>query len=779
MTAASGSIAVFILSSLTALGVAAAAHSSTTTLAALAVAKPMPGPAITQSRTALSYSKIPMSFEPNVGQAAKDVNYVARGQGYSLSLTGSGAVLSLRGNADQVGGLDIQKGRHINAIPESIATATVSFHLLHAQASPKMQAERTQGSYSNYFIGSDRSKWHSHVPNYGAIRYQNVYQGIDWVLYGNPQQLEYDFVVQPGADPNQIRLGIEGADRLALDNQGDLLIKAKGRVVRQHKPVVYQTIDGTRKLVEGHYEIDAGQVAFNFGDYDRRQVLIIDPTLSYSTYLGGTGDDQAYAIALYSQDGKSYDTYVAGYTTSTDFPTASALNSKNGGNYDVFVAKLSADGSSLVYSTYLGGSGNDYAYGIAVDGSGNAYVAGSTTSTDFPISANPAQPTYGGGDSDAFVLELQSDGSVLTFSTYLGGSDSDVATAIALDGIGDPVVVGYTESADFPIKNPLDPKSSKNSGGQDVFLASFAPDGSSLDRSSYFGGSGDDYAFAIALDKFGNAYVAGSTTSTDFHTTTNAAQATHGGGNYDAFVAVLGSSLLYSTYLGGDGDDFARAIALDNNFDAYVAGYTGSTNFPTLNPLQSTLSGMQNAFVTKIIVADSDQQINGRLQYSTYVDGSGYDTANAIAVDSAGNAYIAGDTDSTDFPSVNPLQAANDGGYDAFITELKGDGSALVYATYLGGSASDSVNAIALDGAGNAYVAGATHSNDFPTAGPLQSVYGGGSHDAFVAKVTASLSDGTGNNSSPSSGGGSISRDLLFALTLIWAIRRRGRFHVG
>jgi hypothetical protein len=382
----------------------------------------------------------------------------------------------------------------------------------------------------------------------------------------------------------------------------------------------------------------------------------------------------------------------------------------------------------LIYSTYLGGSGVDYGSGIAVDSSGSAYVTGYTYSTNFPT-ANPLQPVYG-GDQDAFVAKLNPTGSALIYSTYLGGSGEDYGSGIAVDSSGSAYVTGYTYSTNFPTMNPLQP----TNGGfccSNAFVAKLNPTGSALVYSTYLGGSGGDGGQGIAVDSSGNAYVTGYTESTNFPTA-NPLQPVCGG-DYDAFVAEInatGSALVYSTYLGGSGDDYGSGIAVDNSGNVYVTGNTDSTNFPTMNPFQPDLAGDTNVFVAKLNPTGS------ALVYSTYLGGNGFDSGIGIALDSSGNAYVTGQTGSTNFPTMNPWQSAYGGGdYDAFVAKLNLTGSALVYSTYLGGSGGEYGSGIAVDGSGNAYVTGQTSSTNFPTMNPLQSAYGGGDYDAFVAKL--------------------------------------------
>ena len=509
------------------------------------------------------------------------------------------------------------------------------------------------------------------------MKYEGVYPGVDLVYYGNQGgQLEYDFVVAPGADPSVIALDVAaGLTRhpssknggvkppLQIDPSGDLVVKTDGGEVRFQKPVVYQapissgqrTTDyGQRTPVDGHYLLHASnRVGFEVGSYDRTRPLFIDPVLSYSTYLGGSGADIGNGIAVDS----SGNAYVTGYTDSPDFPTANPpADCGNCGSYSngAFVAKLNPAGSALVYVTFLGPATPS---GVAVDAAGNAYLTGSTNSTDFPT-VSPFQATCGTcsqGNPTSFVAKLNAAGSALVYSTYLGGSGYDEGQAIAVDAAGNAYVTGMTTSNDFPTVNPIqancDDCGIRNYIYCDAFVSKLNPNGSALIYSTYLGGSGYDIGQGIAVDAAGNAYVMGWTLSTDFPTA-NPLQRNSGGGS-DAFVAKLnpaGSALVYSTYLGGSGDDFGSGIAVDAAGNAYVTGETSSPDFPTANPVQPSPGGNWDAFVAKLNPAGS------ALVYSTYLGGSQGDGGSGIAVDAAGNAYVTGGTNSTNFPTDNPLQ---------------------------------------------------------------------------------------------------------------------------
>jgi len=719
-------------------------------LAFAALAAKESQPSAEQIRVSEAYGKLPMSFEANVGQTASDVKFLSRGDGYQLYLTPTAAVMTLSGGGAEGAERNVKPALSVSKDPVGARfnapapqQAVVKMKFLGAAARPKLSGESVLPGKVNYFVGKDKSKWRANVPTYGRVRYASVYPGVDLVYYGNQRQLEYDFVVAPGADPKTIRLAFEGTDKLEIDADGALVLNtAVGRIVQQ-KPVIYQEVAGERKEISGRYRLKGRrEVGFEVARYDTTQPLVIDPVLVYSTYLGGSevfvgcgiggydldcgGDDFGHGIAV---DGSS-SAYVTGQTSSLNFPTEMPLQGENGGGdsdlfTDVFVAKLNLAGSGLIYATYLGGSAHDSGFGIAVDGSGSAYVTGYTGSTDFPTEM-PFQGTNGGG-YDAFVAKLNLAGSGLLYATYLGGSGGDYGEGIAVDGSDSAYVTGYTGSIDFPTEMPFQ---GANGGGYDAFVAKLNLAGSGLLYATYLGGSESDYGEGIAVDGSGSAYVTGRTGSIDFQTEMPF-QGANGGG-YDAFVAKLdlaGSGLLYATYLGGSEYDYGYGIAVDGSGSAYVTGWTTSTDFPTEMPFQGANGGGYDVFVAKLDLAGSG------LLYATYLGGSNNDIGYGIAVDGSGSAYVTGYTGSTDFPTETPLQGANGGDDDVFVAKLDVAGSNLVYATYLGSSGSDGGHGIAVDGSGSAYVTGWTDSTDFPTtATPLQEANGGG-YDVFVAKI--------------------------------------------
>jgi hypothetical protein len=679
-----------------------------------------------QAKILDSYGKLPLSFEANHGQTDARVKFLSRTSRYTLFLTGDEAVVALRGSKTNT---KVQMSGAAHALPSSRAESrtggVLRMKLRHANRASKVTGVEELAGTSNYFVGNDPAKWCTNVPTYEKVKYEKIYPGIDLVYYGTQRQLEFDFIVAPGADPRRIQFEVGGARQIRTDEYGDLVLKMGEDEIRWRKPVVYQEREGKRQEIASHYSITAAnRVGFEVAKYDARRPLYIDP-LVYSTYLGGSDVDGGNSIAVDSAG----NAYITGGTFSTDFPTVNPIQATGGGVQHVFVAKLNAAGSALIYSTYLGGNGTDYGLGIAADSAGNAYVTGLTFSTNFPT-MNPLQPANA-GSNDGFVTTINPTGSALVYSTYLGGGGADGGTAIALDSSGDAYVTGDTSSTDFPTTNPL--QTTYGGGTFDAFVAEINPSGSALVYSTYLGGANFDGGTGIAVDSSGNAYVTGDTYSTDFPTM-NALQVTYGGGgNRDAFVSEInstGSALVYSTYLGGFGNDYGGGIAVDSSGNAYFTGHTSSTDFPTMNPLQSTPGGGSwDAVVTKISPSGA------AFIYSTYLGGTGDDFGYGIAADSSGNAYVIGATGSTDFPTMNALQPANGGTQNAFVAMLNPSGSAFVYSTYFGGSGSETGNAIAADSAGNVYFTGNTSSTDFPTMNPLQPTYGGGSGDAFVAKI--------------------------------------------
>ena len=690
---------------------------------------------------------LPLSFERNDGQSDARARFVSRGAGYTLFLARDEAVFAFGAKGNR--------------------TDVLRVGLLGASPDPQIDGERALAGTANYFIGKDPARWRSKVPTYAQVRYRGVYPGIDLVYYGTRRRgLEYDFVLAAGADPGAIAMRFDGARGLRLDGHGDLIVTlADGGTLVHHAPVAYQERDGRREPVVARSVLTgADRIGFALAAYDRARPVYIDPGLVYATYLGGTSDDYGDAIAV-DGDGNAY---VTGITDSADFPTtAGAVVPTPPGGGNMFVAKVAADGSGLVYSTYLGGDALDNfedGRGIAVDGNGSAYVTGEVGQGDFPTTAGAFQTTFGGGYTDAYVVKLSPDGSALEYATFLGGGDADETRAIAVDASGAAYVTGDTTSNDlvcrgvalplacctgfktgtcaFPTTVGAFQQSNKAATvGPNAFVTKLTPDGSGLAYSTYLGGSGGDKGVGIAVDATGHAYVTGNSRSADFPITTGALQKTKPSqfSIWDTpFVTKLtadGSGLAYSTYLGGSQPDVAAAIAVDTDGNAHVTGTASSRDFPTtpgaFRP-KNLSDDFYNVFVAKLNAAGTG------LLYSTFLGGTdGTESGFGIAIGDEGHAYVTGITNSGDFPTTaDALQTSLlSAGQNAFVTKLRVDGGGLVYSTYLGGNgAGDFGYAIAVGTDGAAYVTGRT-SGSFPvTAGAAQTSEKG-STDAFVAKV--------------------------------------------
>jgi len=696
---------------------------------------------VNRRQVAASFATLPLAFEPNMGQVNSKVRFLARSDGYTLFLTQNDAVFSLHSQHLESAALKLRRGQEPHARnlrnekSSGDLSAIVRMRFAGANQIPRIACGNVLPGKSNYFLGNDHREWHSNVPHYASVSYQELYPGVSMSFHGEQRQPEFDLLVASGADPSVINLEFKGQQRIATSDVGDLVIASSAGNILLHKPVAYQELNGKRRLVDARFVLEANhRVRFALGNYDRSHDLVIDPSVSYaySSYLGGANEDDGFGVAFDS----SGNMYVTGETASTNFPEASNANS---GGFDAFVTKISANGASLIYSTYVGGNSADSGNAIAVNPTtGVAFVAGGSASTNFPTTTGAYQTALNGSTGNAILFQLDSSGS-LTYSTYLGGTGTDTALGLALDSSGNLYSVGTTSSSNFPTKNPLQ---SSFAGG---FVAKLNPAGggaSDLIFSTYVGAGTGDYASAVALDSSTNVYVTGRTTSPLFHTTSGAVQSAYGGGSADAFVSVIsstGGSYVYSTFLGGGQTDVADGIAVDASGDAYVTGETASTDFPVQSPFQAHNGGGYDAFIAKLNPSGST------LLYSTYLGGNLDDIGVSIAVDANNDAYITGQTLSTSgFPTVNPTQAALAGSSDAFVSEINAAGSQLLFSTYLGGSGDEDTTgnfgSIAVDSSGYfIYVTGnTTSSSGFPTQAPLPysggSTYGGGAADAFVTK---------------------------------------------
>ncbi len=661
----------------------------------------------------------PLTFEENQGQTDKRIAFLARARSQTLFLTADSMFLRLRNSP----GLLRLRFRNRNENTAPIGLGPLSGKV-------------------NYFRGSNPAAWQTNIPTFEKVSYRSVYPGIDLVFYGTERQLEYDFVIGPHAKPEEIGFELSSSSRrptVLIATSGDLIIRTARGEARFLRPTAYQVdSNGDRAPIDCRFSLRAGRrVGFAVGDYDRSKRLVIDPVLTYSTYLGGSDDEGIFGI----QRDLEGNLYVSGETSSLDFPILNGAQRAEGGDYDGFIAKFDPEGSHLLYATYLGGSKYDHCVGLAVDALGDAYVAGVTYSSDFPT-RNALQDSLK-GQSNVFVSRLDASGSQLVFSTYLGGSRYDSPSNIVLDREANIYVAGATQSTDFPVtakayQTVCDKGAFPGNCSGDAFITKMDARGSRLIYSTYLGGRGYDEASDIAVDYAGAAYIGGQTNSADFPAVKAYQAALEGQAN--GFVTKLspdGSSLVYSTYLGGSGIDAVNGIALDFFESTYVTGSTSSPNFPTVHPFQAKNNGgYSDAFVAKLSSSGSE------LIYSTYAGGSGWDLPFRIGVDVFGSASIIGFTTSTDFPVRNAIQPKFAGGFsDAFIVKVNAAGTKPVYSTYLGGSGDEYGYALHSDLLGSVWVGGSTSSKDYPVKRAFQPKYAGGPFDAFLSVLHPTISE--------------------------------------
>lgn len=703
------------------------------------------------------YGRLPLYFIQNEGQVDGTVKYYEKGVGHAIFFTENEVLFQFEKRADhRAAGGESEGGQSLNEgsetshgkVPESCSR--VRLYPVDMQEGVSLEGLDQQEGKVNYFLGRDPARWKTNIPTYRSVIYREAYPGVDLKFYGSNDRLEYDVVVNPGADPAQVKFGYSGIQSLEITDAGDLQLQLPdgGKLIHK-KPVAYQEINGKRQEVAGAFAVEPvsgkassgedGALIFGFkvAAYNPAHPLVIDPVLVYSSYVGGVGVDQGLAIAV---DASGY-AYVTGRTYSSSFPVQSPWDGNLNGTYDAFVTKLNVAGSALVYSTYLGGSGLDMANAIALDSSSRVYLTGETTSLDFPTTGSPySSGLTSTGYADAFVVRLNNNGSTLSYATYLGGSWRDVGLGIAVDSSGLAYVTGLTSSySDFPIAGTNTFQSTYGQGTSDAFVTIFNAAGSGVTYSTYLGGNYADVGNGIAVDT-GNIYVVGQTASTNFPTSYGQ-QSSYGQGASDAFVAKFArttQNVVYVTYLGGTGDDYGLGIAVDSDGNAYVTGSTTSTDFPLANAFQETAGGAEDAFVTKFTPEGAE------LSFSSYLGGTSSDVGYAIAVDTQGNAYLVGKT-SGNFPTLKALYGDYGGSTsDAFVARIDCTESQLSYSTYLGGGGVDVGRGIAVGSGGNTYVTGWTSSNDFPTTPGAFMETGASEYndfDVFVTKINALLAD--------------------------------------
>jgi len=681
-----------------------------------------------------AYGRLPLTFVKNEGQINPQVQYYGQGRGAKVYFTASEILFAF---AKPAARHDRTQVLTPVALREKDRGTALSLEFLGANPKVRVAGRAEQEGKVNYFVGNNPALWQTDLATYREVAYKDLWPGVEAAFRDEGGSLKYEFRLQAGTRVEAVQLAYNGSESLSLDDAGNLQIKTPLGVLTDVKPTSYQMLDGRKVPVQSRFALrqgDDGRNVFGFevAAYDPAYPLTIDPGLVYSTYVGTDGPDDGYGIQV-DANGNAY---VTGDTERDSFPvTAGAFDTLYGGYTDAFVLKLNATGTALIYSTYLGGNGSDIGEAIAVDASGNAYVAISTSSSDMPVMPSSVFQPALQGSTDVYVAKLNATGKKLQLGTYLGGSGYDAVQGIALDSSANVYLAGYTQSVDFPTS--AFPYDSTANGGYDAYVAKLNAALSTLSYSTYLGGSSDDSATGLAVDHNGLAYVTGNTTSTDFPTTAGAFDTSANGGS-DIFVTAVnppaqGAASLYnSTYLGGSLAEYGGGIAVDNGTSAYVTGYTFSTDFPTTaGAFDTSFNGGNDAFVSKLFMGGN------ALVYSTFLGGTSGEAGRAIAVDAFFNAYVTGDTASSDFPvtPVTAVSATYNGGTDVFVTRLNPTGASLLYSTFLGGNWADRAFALALGAQGQMYVTGHTGSSDFPTTPGAFDMTHNGVADVFVAKL--------------------------------------------
>ncbi len=683
------------------------------------------------------YLNLPLYFIKNDGQTDERVRYYENGFGKGIFFTDDGIYISMSG-------IDTGDGKRTEEY--------VKITPLDTSKESRIEAEEILEGRVNYFTGNDPSGWHRDIPVYAKLRYKEIYEKTDLVFYGNQGQLEYDIVVNPGADPGKVAFRYDGINDLRVNSRGELVaVLPSGREIIQRRPHIYQVKDGKKVELSGEYSFRKDGNSFVYGfavpEYDRGYALVVDPVmLIASTYLGGTGEDFGSGIALDSEG----NVYLTGNTSSVDFPLQNPLQSERY-SVDVFVTKMNPSLSSLIYSTYIGGSNPDVGAKVVVDNLGNAYVTGYTDSSDFPLK-DAGQNAFG-GSRDAFMLKLGPLGNELLYSTYIGGLGYDQGYGIAVDSLGNTYVCGFTMSDTLPGQLDI-----FKGGTSDAFVAKVNKEG--IVTSGFIGGSASESAEAIAFGKDGYLYIAGSTNSGDFQVSSDALLKSAKGIENGFLMKINPSvlSMVYSTYISGSDcgaveQEFVSGVAVDSSGLVYLTGHSSCNDLPLKNAYQAAVSGSDDIYIIKLDLSKSGEDA---VLYASFIGGSGIERGRAIAVDDLGNAFIAGYADSMDFPVKNAFQTKKKGFDEVVVVKMdttKSGEESLVYSTYLGGEASERGHGIAIDSAGNAYLTGHTGSPNFPTTSDTFMPKYKGSYKVFISKLGVSY---TLKVSLPGTGKGSV-----------------------
>ncbi|MEX2303040.1 MAG: SBBP repeat-containing protein [Bryobacterales bacterium] len=639
--------------------------------------------------------------------------FVARGRGAAISL-GSESVM-----------LQLQRPASPSATPRA---AAIRMTLPGANLGVEPVGVDQLPGRTHLLVGNDPARWRRNIPQFAKVRYEQVYEGIDLLFYGNPDLLEYDFEIAAGADPGVIRLAFEGARRMHVDEEGDLVLETAAGPLRHRRPRAYQTIAGAQMTVQAGYELESkNTVRFRLGEYDHGRPLVIDPVLVYSTHLGGLRTELGHSIAV-DAEGCAY---ITGQAVSPEFPRTPGFpepNHLDGETSYAFITKLNPSGTQIIYSSLLGGADYDIGNAIAVDSNGAAYIVGESRSPDFPATTRALQRTLS-GERDVFVAKLSPDGSSLLYATYLGGEKFDVGNGIVIDAAGSAYVTGITASSGFPTTSNAYQR--EYTSGQDVFAAKISADGSRLIYSTLIGGVGDDRANGIAVDRSGNAYLAGITSTR---------RALGGADAYCLKLNPNGSEVVYLKLFGGLNAEEATSVVLDEAGNAYLTGVTFSKDFPTTARVfqtesKSPLPQFGSIFGYDAFVVKVDPR-GENLIFSSLLNGSASSYGRAIALDPEGNITVAGYTASQDFPvTAGALTLLpHDPQFDGFVAKLDPAARRLLYGTRLGGETLDQIWDMALDESGSVYVTGFSVSAEFRVTEGAVQPDPGGALDAFVAK---------------------------------------------
>jgi hypothetical protein len=673
---------------------------------------------------------VPLAFAPNQGQLDPEALFSARGNSMHAFFTKDAMVFRLFDEWTETDGARKWRGANL-------------FMNFENAGAKDIVASNELGAKSNYFFGNEPSDWVTNVPLFGALQYQDLYEGIDLAVHNQNGGFEYDFELEPGVSPDVIALSFDGATSARVDEAGSLVVETGAGTFSQKAPTTWQVLPSGEKVeVESRFtDLGQGRFGFELGQLDNTLATVIDPILVWATYMGGAACERITALKVDAD----LNVYATGMTMGSDFPTtAGAFDTAADVRDEGIAFKLSSDGTTLIWSSYFGGEFDDHPNGLALVGGtpqGGAkaglidrspVIVGTTASWGFPTTAGSFQPFKGAAD-DGFAIRFSPDGSSLVWSSFIGDRDMDSAFAVDSNDADEIVIAGDSQSVGFGTPGAFQ---TIRSSVKDAYVAKISSDGSSLLWSSWIGGDADDWAFGVDFDDNNDEVaVCGATHSTDFPTTPGAVGTTFQGAG-DAWVARFkadGSALVFSTYLSGSAIDVAWDVDTDDNGRTYAAGYTDSIDYPTtLGSTQPMIGGMRDGFVTAL------EPLGAGMVYSTYLGGAKRDEIRSLDLDFLGVAFVTGWTESVDFPVISLPVASNLLGYrDIFAVQIERDDLFLEFSTYIGAGDMAEGESIAHDFATGAITIGGRTRTGFPTtAGAYDTTYNGGSGDFVVVRIT-------------------------------------------